>query len=86
MAYPLLPSLPAMPSAIRLLVVTILATCAAAHGGSFDNFPPLPGWTRPTAFTPSDSPLHHGILLDAPAVLLPSPLVAEIDGNPSDGL
>jgi outer membrane protein assembly factor BamB len=77
-----------MLSAVRVVLIAVLAACmpCAVHAGAFDNFPPLPGWTHPLAFEPDDSPLQHGILLDAPSVLLPSPLVADIDGNPANGL
>jgi len=77
-----------MCSAFRFLVSTaILTACMPhpAHGGAQDNFPPLAGWSRAAAYTPLDAPLLHGVLLDAPAGLLPSPLVADIDGDLTNG-
>jgi outer membrane protein assembly factor BamB len=88
MACPLHAAEAAMWSAVRFVVsaaILVASVPLRADGSERDNFPPLPGWSRPAPFTPSDAPLRHGILLDAPSVLLPSPLVAEIDGNLGNG-
>src|SRR6185436_4669875 len=78
----------AMCSAFRFVVATTILAVGmplAALGGAQDNFPPLAGWTHPAAFAPLDAPLRHGMLIDAPYAMLTSPLVADIDGDPSNG-
>ena len=46
--------------------------------------PPLAGWTHNTAFT-GDTPERHGIVLAGADIVRSSPVIAEIDGNASDG-
>jgi hypothetical protein len=77
-----------MCSAFRFVVAAAMLTACMprpAHGDELDNFPPLPGWSRSTPFTPLDAPLRHGILIDGKFGMLLSPLVADIDGNPANG-
>ena len=46
--------------------------------------PPLPGWSH-EPFS-SDTPQGHGIQLEGGVVNYSSPVIADIDGNPANGL
>jgi outer membrane protein assembly factor BamB len=78
-----------MSAALRIAASMVLLAAGLlgpAWGGALDNFPPVPGWSHATPFEPDDGPFRHGVLLDARAPLLQSPVIADTDGDPSNGL
>lgn len=51
-----------------------------------DNPPPIPGWTHPIAGSTRASQDDHGIVLPGGDVTYSSPALADIDGDPANGL
>ncbi len=75
-----------MSSSKWLLSLALALTFFHTYGYSdyLDNPDPIPGFTHDTPFIP-DSPLLHGVELSGREITNSSPLIAEIDGDSSNG-
>jgi hypothetical protein len=74
--------------ALALIMLAIIAASLAAiapvRAGAKDQPDPLPGWTHTNAFV-NDTAAKHGIILSGGRIEFGSPVIAEVDGNTSDG-
>lgn len=71
-----------------LFIVVVGVSLPTAQAGYADQPPPLPGWTHSTPYgggAPAhDTTARHGINLGNAPILRSSPVIADIDGNPSN--
>lgn len=67
-----------------LLVVLFALSASLLFAAARDQPPPLPGWTHSPRFA-DDTPEQHGIKLTGSAIFRASPVIAEVDGNSSNG-
>lgn len=72
--------------ALFLIVLTaLMLSLTGLVAADVRNQPsPLPGWTRTNAY-PLDTPERHGIVLQGGPILYGSPVIAELDGNQTNG-
>ncbi len=66
-------------------ILFALTAISSAYAQDVDSFPPLSGWTHPTALA-DDTNQRHGVILSGALIDRSSPAVAEIDGNTANGL
>jgi FG-GAP repeat len=65
----------------------VMSSAPASNAATFgykDQPPPLPGWTHAQPFR-DDTAQRHGIVLAGEDIVRGSPIIAEIDGNSSNG-
>ncbi len=77
-----------LPLTITLLILAVGKSPLPVQAGYADQPPPLPGWTHSTPYgggAPAhDTTARHGINLGNAPILRSSPVIADIDGNPSN--
>ncbi|MCO6429436.1 MAG: hypothetical protein J5J00_01125 [Deltaproteobacteria bacterium] len=73
---------------LKIYITALFATCFppfSLRADQRDNPDPIPGWTHSTELN-RDTPKRHGLLLNGGDVTFSSPVIADIDGDPSNGL
>jgi hypothetical protein len=68
---------------LTLFVFSLIAI-VPVQAGPRDQPPPLAGWTHSPRY-PDDTAQQHGIVLSGAAIERVSPVIAEVDGNTSNG-
>ncbi|NTU83847.1 MAG: PQQ-binding-like beta-propeller repeat protein [Chloroflexales bacterium] len=70
--------------ALLIIALTFVALTQPASAGPRDQPPPLPGWTHTPRYA-DDTSARHGIRLSGGPILRGSPVIAEVDGNATNG-
>jgi hypothetical protein len=66
------------------IAMLLMLTVSVAQAGSRDQPPPLSGWTHSPKF-PDDTRQQHGVVLQGKDIVRSSPVIADIDGNSTNG-